>query len=483
MSLQGALSTALSSLAAEQRQSALIANNIANANTPGYVRRDLPRTERLVAGGGAGVDTAVAQRAADAALAAASRAADGAESYAARMQSVLETYNKTVGQPADARSLPSQLGAFQDALDFLADNPDDAVAQSQVLAGAQGLVGTLHGLDAALADGRAAADLGVARDVEAVNTALGNLAETDRQMAQAAARGASTAEFEDRRDSLLAEIARVLPVQVHDNGPGRLLVMTDGGNTLLDSTTVHPLRFTHTPVISSTATGLPNATVDGQPLRVSGSGSLAASLALRDKTLPGFAAMLDQVAGGLVQAFQDADATLKDAGGTLVSAGLFTDDGNGPLAAGAATEGLARRIAVNDAVDPEQGGALWRLRDGMAAAAPGPATENGFVLGALSAIGKTRAYDTSGGLPAAMDLPTAAAQSIGLMQSARAVWTDRAETRATLALETRESLANKTAVNVDEELQRLMLVQQTYSASVQIIQAVSDMLQELSGIR
>jgi flagellar hook-associated protein 1 FlgK len=44
MSIQGAMLNALSSLAAEQRAAALISNNVANAQTPGYVRRDLPRT-------------------------------------------------------------------------------------------------------------------------------------------------------------------------------------------------------------------------------------------------------------------------------------------------------------------------------------------------------------------------------------------------------------------------------------------------------
>nr|WP_235913905.1 flagellar basal body rod C-terminal domain-containing protein [Pseudoroseomonas coralli] len=69
------------------------------------------------------------------------------------------------------------------------------------------------------------------------------------------------------------------------------------------------------------------------------------------------------------------------------------------------------------------------------------------------------------------------------MQGTRAVWTDRAETRSSLALEARQDLTNKTAVNVDDELQRLLLVQQTYSASVQVIKAASSMLDELTQIR
>ncbi|MFC7611551.1 flagellar basal body protein [Teichococcus aestuarii] len=131
MSIQAALSNALSSLAAEQRQSSILANNIANANTSGYVRREMPRSERLVAGVGAGVTAGTTQRMGDAALAAASRVADGLEGYAKRMKEALETYNSTVGQPSDDRSLSSKLGAFEEALTTLSSAPDNAVAQSR----------------------------------------------------------------------------------------------------------------------------------------------------------------------------------------------------------------------------------------------------------------------------------------------------------------------------------------------------------------
>jgi len=485
MSIQGALSNALSSLAAEQRQSMILANNIANANTPGYVRREMPRSERLVAGVGAGVSTGATTRAADAALAATSRAADASEAYALRMQTTLEAYTGAIGQPADARSLSSRLGAFREAMTTLSSAADNTVAQSQALSAAQDLVDTLHAMDGAVSAARTQADLGIARDVAAVNTALDRLAEVDRGMAQASARGASTAEYEDQRDTLLAEISAKLPVRVHDNGPGRLVLMTEGGSTIYDSTTVHHLDFTHTASIPTEArypAQLSGITVGGQPLRLSDSGSIAASLKLRDETLPQFADMLDQVAGRLVDAFQEADPTLGSA--TPKPFGLFTrpteaswDPASSPVL------GLARDIAINPAADPERGGALWHLRTGMNAGSEGLATDNGFILGALDAMDADRGYAAASGLPGSMTLSEAASQSVGLMQGARAVWTDRAETRSSLALEARQDLTNKTAVNIDDELQRLLLVQQTYSASVQVIKAAGSMLDELTQIR
>lgn len=481
MTIQAALSNALSSLAAEQRQSSILANNIANANTPGYVRREMPRSERLVAGVGAGVTAGTTQRAGDAALAAASRVADGLEGYAKRMQEALEAYNSTVGQPSDDRSLSSRLGAFKQALTTLSSAPDNAVAQSQVLAAAQDLVEAFHTMDSAIADARVQADLSVARDVEAVNTALDDLAEVDRQMAVASARGVSTAEAEDRRDTLLAEISSRLPVRIYDNGPGHLLLMTDGGTTIYDSTVVHRLSFTHTPTIPAESrhpASLSAVEVDGQALRMSDSGSIAASLQIRDVTLPRFTDMIDQVAGRLMQSFQEADTTL-----TGLQAGLFVEQGAATWNPASSFLGLSRKIAINPAADPEQGGALWKLRVGMQAATDDRAADNSFILRALDEMEQSRAYDSNSGLPASMSLSQAASQSVGLMQSERAIWSDRADARSRLALQAREDLTNKTAVNIDEELQRLLVVQQTYAASVQVIQTAARMLEQLEQIR
>ncbi|MCI0754769.1 flagellar hook-associated protein FlgK [Teichococcus vastitatis] len=498
MSLQAALSTALSSLAAEQRQSALIANNIANANTEGYVRRDLPRSESLVGGTGAGVSTGTVKRAADTALAAASRTASANESYAGTLQGLLEAYTAKIGQASDERSISHRLGAFQTAMTTLSAEPSNAVAQSQTLSSAQDLVDSLHDMASAVSTARSDADLSVARDVDAVNSALDSLAEIDRQMAHASARGASTAEFEDKRDALIAKIGTVVPLRVFDNGPGQLILMSDGGNTLYDSTTVHHLSFTHTPEIpaGSRSTGS-EVKVNGQVLRTSESGSIAAALTLRDQTLPNFSDMLDQVAGRLVDAFQEADSTLAGTlGGTPPkSFGLFInkaisadgwDPGDpGVPRVGSSVSGLASSIGVNPLADPGQGGQLWRLRAGFGSSATetGNASDNRLILASLNAMDKIRNYASGTGLPSKMSLSQAASQSVGLMQSERAVWTDRATSRSALALQAREELTNKTAVNIDEELQRLMLVQQTYSASVQIIQAAAKMLEELSQIR
>jgi flagellar hook-associated protein 1 FlgK len=479
MTIQGTLLNALSSLAAEQRQAAVIANNVANANTPGYVRRELPRSEQLTAGRGTGVDTAATQRIADEALAAAARASSGDAAYGQRMAEALANLTAVIGQPSDGRSLSTALGNFRAALTTLSAAPDNAVAQNQAVEAAEQLVSTFHQMDSAISDARTAADLGVARDVEAVNSALEELAKLDKEMGRAAARGESLAEFQDRRDLLLTDIAKRVPVRVHDGGPGRLIVTTDQGTTLYDSGTVHRLSFTHTAAIpSDLKTGLGAVTVDGVALRSGETGSIAAGLQLRDVTLPRYADMLNQVAGNLMHAAQTADPSLAspttDAG--LFTVGSATSWNWDPLA----TDGLARGITVHPAIDAAN---LYRMRDGVAATTPGLSSDNSGILAFLEQMDTAGTYTPSTGLPFSLSLSDATAQATGLMQAERASWANRAETRNALDLQAQQELANKTGVNVDEELQRLLLVQQTHAASVQVIQAASKMLDDLVALR
>ncbi|MDO9713406.1 flagellar hook-associated protein FlgK [Paracraurococcus lichenis] len=503
MTIQGALLTALSSLAAEQRQASVIANNVANANTVGYVRRELPRSEQLTAGQGTGVDTQTTQRLGDEALAAAARASGADAAYGQRMADMLAQFTTAVGQPSDGRSLSTALGNFRSAMTALSASPDNAVAQNSAAEAAKSLVDAFHRMDAAVSNGRTAADLAVSQDVDAVNTTLGRLSQVDQEMAKAEARGDSLAEYQDQRDLLLSDIAKRVPVSVYDGGPGHLVLTTDKGQTLYDSGTVHALSFTHSSAVASEmrfgSSSLSTVTVDGARLRSSSSGSIAAGLQLRDGTLPRYADMLDQIAGNLMQASQQADASLIDT--TVVPqttpptlkvdpasshpmAGLFSSNNSAGLGAIYPTGGLARTISINPKADPDQAGGLAsRIRDGMGSTTTGNAADNSGILALLGAMDTSRSYTAATGLSASLSLSDAASQSAGLMQSDRSNWADRAQTRQALDLQAQQNLTNKTSVNVDEELQRLLLVQQTHSASVQVIQTASHMLDDLIGLR
>jgi flagellar hook-associated protein 1 FlgK len=236
------------------------------------------------------------------------------------------------------------------------------------------------------------------------------------------------------------------------------------------------MRANPNPALGQTA-GLGTVTVDGKPLQMSQTGSIAANLQLRDVTLPGFSDQLDSVAGNLIQAFQNSDPTVS----TTNPTGLFTDAG-AALSSSTATPvaGLAGTIALNAAVDPTQGGSPSQIQAGMhGTVTSSNGADNSTILSYIQALQTSQTYPSSTGLPNSMTVSNAASQLAGLQQSTLSNWTSLNTDRTAQAQNASTALSNATGVSVDDQLQRMMTIQQTYSASAQVIQAASSMLNQL----
>jgi flagellar hook-associated protein 1 FlgK len=155
--------------------------------------------------------------------------------------------------------------------------------------------------------------------------------------------------------------------------------LLDGSAAVIGFSTTHTI----TPEMTQASGGLSGITINGRPYDTAGSaspilgGTLGALFAVRDDLAVSAQGRLDAAARDLVERFSSAtvDPTLVPG-----APGLFTD-------AGAAFDpfneaGLAGRLTLNAAADPAQGGALFRLRDGLGAATEG-APGNGTLLTAL----------------------------------------------------------------------------------------------------
>ena len=128
---------------------------------------------------------------------------------------------------------------------------------------------------------------------------------------------------------------------------------------------------------------------------------------MRDTLAPQYQAQLDQIAGGLINAFAESD---QSATPTLPSLpGLFTTPGATSLPSISATTGLAAAIEVNPNADPSQGGDATLVRDGGISDpgnpaytynATGAASYTGRIQQLAAAIGATQSFDPSAGLGA-----------------------------------------------------------------------------------
>ena len=400
----------------------------------------------------------------------------------------LTTVANATGEAGDQTALPTAMAGLQSALTKLASTPGDLTAQTAAVDAASGLVDSFHSIDGAIASGREQADQAVASDVTSVNATLDSLAANQAQIKSARAAGASTANLQDTQATLLSNLSSKLPITVLQDGHGGLTVTTDQGQTLWDGEE-HKLSFTPTSSIPSSVrlqatpgtgqtAGLSGVSVDGRPLATSQSGSIAAELQLRDVTLPGFADQLDQLAGNVIKGFAAADPTAA-AGG----AGIFTASGAALGANGTSQSGLAGEIARNPSVDPAVSGSEpWRIQSGANAAGEGAASDTSTVLSFINVFSTTQSYAAGTGLAAAMSPSAAATQLSGLQQSTLADWTSRNTTRGQQSTDAQTALSNQTGVSIDNEMQRLMMVQQTYAASAQVLQAANQMLSQLNDI-
>jgi flagellar hook-associated protein 1 FlgK len=473
MSIQGAIDSALTSLQALSQQTSLISNNIANASTTGYEQQDVQLIAQISGGMGSGVMASAVQRLSDQAGADAANQTNAAQAYSEQMVNLLTQYTNVVGQPTDSTSLPSMLESFNAALTSLSASPGNATAQSQAVTAASNLTSTLNGLEGAVATARQQADSGIDAGVKDANSILGQIAQNASQLQAATAQGQPTASYLNTRDQLLSQLSTDLPIHVLNTGANGIVVTTDGGTTLWDGQ-VHALSFTATPNLSATTDLTGNAatqvTVDGKPIATSQSGSIAANLQARDVVLPQIAGQLDQFAGNLVTAFQSADPTV-GAGQT----GLFVDTRTQPVSGDA---GLAGAIAINPLVDPTQGGQAWRIQSGVQATSQGNTGDTTVLQDFTGALQQTQPY-ASQGLSGSMSLTDAASQIAGLQQSTLTNWTSVNTARTTSAQAAQTALSNATGVNVDDQMQKLLVVQQSYSASAQVIQVASSMMNSL----
>ena len=213
---------------------------------------------------------------------------------------------------------------------------------------------------------REQADQNIASSVNTINSLLNQFTAANDAVVTGLQTGANVSSAEDTRNSIVTQLAQQIGVSTTVAANGSESIYTDSGVTLFQDTP-RTVSFTATPTLVDGSNG-GAVTVGGVPITGANSpmpiqsGALAGYAALRDTLAPEYQAQLDQIAGGLINAFAESD---QSATPTLPSLpGLFTTPGATSLPSMTATTGLAAAIEVNPNVDPSQGGDPTLLRDG-----------------------------------------------------------------------------------------------------------------------
>ncbi len=480
MNMSTALNNALGGLTAASRGAAVVSGNIANALTPGYARRTLELTTSPVSGNG--VQTVGVVRHHDPVITVNRRVTDAdlaRQTAISDFHARLEAY---VGKPDNMSSLTARLATFDGSLITAASLPDSAERLDQVARAGRDLAAGLNAASEGVQQLRSDADRTIGSHVSKLNQMLADIEALNAKIPAIRYSGGDIGALLDQRQVLVDQVNQLVPVNSVPRENDQISLYSEGGLILLEGSAAKFSFATtgdtkpHMTVANGLLSGLQ---MNGNPVRTSGDsaqirgGALMAQFQIRDELSIDAQNDLDTVARDLVERFETSglDPTVLP-----TDPGLFTDDG--ARLNPALSVGLASRVRFNTIADPDAGGASWKLRAGLCATLPG-APGDSTQLQAFGAILET-ARPVAGspfgtGNMRATEISEAMISRVGAKAhtaSARLVFATNAQ------LEMAKIEAEQ-GVDTDQELQRLMQIEQVYAANARLISVVDELMDTL----
>lgn len=482
MSLTGALSNAFSGLKANARAAGLVSTNISNATTEGYGRRLLGLTPGAQGTHG-GVRITGVIRAVDPVIIADRQLSDAQLGYSADMYTYTSRIEGLVGATGEPGALTELANQFENALLTAAANPASAQRLEMVATRANDFANSLNVLSGQLQDARLAADRTIDNQVTTMNEVLVRLDEINGDVVRANVTNSDVSTLLDEQQRLLDSIASIVPLRVVQREKGDIAVFSTNGAILLDGNP-REIGFDRTYAVGAgdtLANGvLSGLTLDGLPASAAGNGafsggSLAAQFAIRDETAVQQQAELDGIARDLIERLGPGgpDSTLG-----VGDPGLFTDSGVAfdPLN----EEGIAGRISLNNLVAPG-GGGTWRLRDGLGAVAQGEVGDASLLQAVSAALNEATVPSSATLAPVARGFINHVADFSSSASGMRVRAENDQYFLSSQNTALRELEFNK-GVDTDQELQRLMQIEQLYTANAKVMTTVDELLERLMAI-
>jgi flagellar hook-associated protein 1 FlgK len=447
MSLNIALNVAVSGLAANQKAIASTSENIANVNTPDYVRRRADFYTDAIPGQFAGVEVEIARAAVNRFLQGAGYRAGADAARSSVIADALANVEASLGAPGDNISFSNLLDEAFAALTQLSAHPSSLAARADALAALDQAFAAFARTQDAISNEIAGAD-----DRLEITTARASALLEEIFRLNAAVPDSPSAA--DLMDSRLTELSKLISITVTRNDLGQAIVTAADGTALASpgGYTALGVGAPGTVTLSSVADGGALTLVNGDFGGAITSGEIRGILDLRNTELASLQGIVSGAASGIAADLNAAYALNHVVGSaTPTTDALIVADANGTFAVNAVLLADPSRFAV-------------------ARPSSGPAGANdGSGAAALADIA------TSDG---ARDV----AQAVALIGSASRNAGLAATTDGALAAELSARIASEGGVNLDEELSNLIIYQRAYGANARVIAAVDELWQALLAI-
>ncbi len=488
MSLSSAASLAQSGLNTVTAEISVLSRNISGASDTSIYSE---KTANVITGPGGASQVASITRATNQAVFQNLLGATSANATQSALLSGINTLNETIGNLSSSSSSSSTtssasspsalLSNFTDALQSYEASPSDSTLAGAAVAAAVTLAQGLNSATATVNQVREQADSGIATSVQTINSLLTQFQTANAQIVNGTATGADVTNAQNTRDNILTQLAQQIGITTTTGANSNISIYTDSGVTLFQGGAARSVTFSPTNSYTAATTG--NAVyVDG--VAVTGasasmpitSGTIAGLANLRDNVTVTYQAQLDGMAGALINTFAESDQT--GSGPNLP--GLFTTPGATSIPT--STTGLAGQISVNASVDPSQGGNALLLRDGGVSGnsnytynTSGNTSYTTRLTQLLVNLSATQTFSAASGITTSASLSSYASASVGWLEGQYSNVSSQSTTQSTLLNTATTALSNATGVNLDNEMSKMLDLENSYSATAKLIQTIDTM--------
>jgi len=302
--INAALAMMSGALNADQQALNVVANNVANANTPGYTveKPDWQENQPLTIGGvsygqGATETGATSQRdrVLEGRLDQQTQLASASGSRLTALNTLQALFTPDSGSSGSkAGDIGSDITSFFDSFSSLETKTTDNALRQDVLSTAGTLSGDISNAAASLNAQKTALDQQTAGVASQVNALTSAIAQLNQQITTNSPTG-DAGTLEDQRQQDLGQLSQLIGINQITTENNGLAITTTSGQLLLSHGTSYPLT-------TGTVNGATSFFLGGKDITsqlASGGGSLGGYLTARDEDIPAALHALDQLAYGI----------------------------------------------------------------------------------------------------------------------------------------------------------------------------------------
>ena len=293
MSLSAIMSSANSGLMAAQTGLRTVSDNIANINTPGYVRKVVNQSQLVSAGLGVGVNIDSIQRAADQFLQRASLTARAASAEAGVIADNLDRAQALFGDPSASSSFFSRLDEIYAAFSSTGTDSSSSIRRGQAIDNVTDFLGEADRIASSLQAMGKEADTRIAATVDRANELLKEIDSLNGDISRAMVQGNDATGSENIQSQLIDELSGLMDINVSARNNGGFVIRGADGMALAGAGGPATLKYVRT----EGAAGEITVTLPGSTSSVSTritSGEIRGLLDLRDKELPALSEQLSE---------------------------------------------------------------------------------------------------------------------------------------------------------------------------------------------